>query len=130
MGRLDGGVQRKSSSVGISLIGMVAAVKMMRGTPEQISQQIKSMRLTSAQHAILKLCGYRINDRWLVTEYEGELKQDKMREGRKELKALLSKDLGDHIMDWHLELKRKGLYGVYYSEERFDRIIEDIAAAR
>lgn len=109
---------------------MIAAVGVMRGTPEQISQQIKSMRLTPAQHAILKLCGYRINDRWLVTEYEGELKQDKMREGRKELKVLLSKDLGGHIMDWHLELKRKGLYGEHYAEERFDRIVENIAAAR
>lgn len=117
MGRLGSGVHRKSTGVGISLVGIISAVKVMRGTPEQLSQQIKSMRLTPAQHAILKLCGYRINDRWLVTEYEGGIKQDKIREGRQELKALLSMDLGDQVMDWHLELKRNGLYGEHYAEE-------------
>ena len=102
----------------------------MRGTPEQLNKTLQSMKLTEPQKWMVQLCGYQINPRWLVTPLPEETKAIQQQKARASLVALLGKDFGSNLLDWHQALKGSQAYGERYWHERFDRIIESISTSK
>ena len=88
------------------------------------------MKLSDAQKLIVQLGGHQINHRWFVKRLSEQEAAARQKEALEALRSLLLEDFGDGIMSLHRALKQRGLYGQDYWAERFDRIVEDLAASQ
>ena len=102
----------------------------MRGNPEQLGKTLQSMKLSDAQKLIVQLGGHQINHRWFVKRLSEQEAAARQKEALEALRSLLLEDFGDDIMSWHRALKQRDLYGQDHWAERFDRIVEDLAASQ
>ena len=98
--------------------------------PGAVGKTLQSMKLSDAQKLIVQPGGHQINHRWFVKRLSEQEAAARQKEALETLRSLLSEDFCDDIISWHRALKQRGLYGKDYWAERFDRIVEDLAASQ